>query len=133
MRLCVLYCHGAVCECTVLTLMYRLATRVLYTCSFHFVAHLNGCEGTYKTCLDLRCLTFVRKACRYILVQARAEWVMKIWVPLIILSISLLCILIEARVGVQYYAEESGADWARASLRECARIQRIPPTPGNTG
>ena len=46
---------------------------------------------------------------------------MKIWVPLVIGLISIATILIEARVGVQYYAELSGAEWAQATRRECVR------------
>jgi hypothetical protein len=47
----------------------------------------------YRPCGHLRC--------RYIAVQGWAPWLMKIWVPLIILFISAACIAIEFRVGVQ--------------------------------
>jgi hypothetical protein len=42
------------------------------------------------------------------LVEAKAEWVMKIWVPFIIGTISILCIGIELRVGLQYMGQLSG-------------------------
>ena len=41
-------------------------------------------------------------------VEAKAEWVMKIWVPLIIGTISILCVLIEFRVGLQYMGQLFG-------------------------
>jgi hypothetical protein len=53
---------------------------------------------------------------------------MKIWVPLIILSISAVTIAIEFRVGLQYYAQAAGAPWAQATLRECVRKARNPVT-----
>lgn len=42
---------------------------------------------------------------RYMATQEHAEWIMKIWVPLLIGSISIVCILIEVRVGVQYIGQ----------------------------
>ena len=41
-------------------------------------------------------------------VEAKAEWVMKIWVPLLIGTVSILCILIEFRVGIQYIGQVAG-------------------------
>lgn len=54
--------------------------------------------------------------------QARAEWVMKLWVPLIIGAISIACILIEVRVGIQYIAGDLlDLSWAREAP-SCNRI-----------
>lgn len=50
---------------------------------------------------------------------------MKIWVPLIIFSITIACILIEFRVGVQYYAAKIGADWAVDGLKDCKRANSL--------
>lgn len=47
----------------------------------------------------------------YMIVEAKAEWFMKIWVPLIIGTISILCILIEFRVGLQYVGQLAGLDY----------------------
>ena len=57
--------------------------------------------------------------CRYVAVQGWAPWIMRIWVPLLITLIAAACIAIEFRVGVQYYAELAGADWAQATLTQC--------------
>lgn len=53
----------------------------------------------------------MRVICRYMIVEAKAEWFMKIWVPLIIGTISILCILIEFRVGLQYVGQLAGLDY----------------------
>jgi hypothetical protein len=63
--------------------------------------------------------------CRYVAVQAHAQWVMRIWVPLVILTISVLCVAIEVRVGIQYIGEVAGVEWATASLKECATNEKL--------
>lgn len=55
--------------------------------------------------------------------QGWAPWIMKIWVPLLIGLISILCILIEARVGIQYWAAKVGADYAVDTLEGCQRSE----------
>jgi hypothetical protein len=59
--------------------------------------------------------------CRYMAVQGCAPWIMKIWVPAIIFTITLACILIEFRVGVQYYAAKVGVDWAVDTFKDCQK------------
>jgi hypothetical protein len=59
--------------------------------------------------------------CRYMLVQEKAAWVMKVWVPLLIGAISLACIVIEARVGLQYLADIFDADFAKADYQVCRK------------
>lgn len=64
-------------------------------------------------------------ACRYIAVQGCAPWIMKLWVPLVIFSISIATILIEARVGIQYYAELTDAEFAQMSTQDCKDANKL--------
>lgn len=60
----------------------------------------------------------------YLAVQGRRyfEWTLKVWVPLVIGTISILCTLIEARVGFQYVVTVLGLNWQlpRCEIGNCA-------------
>jgi hypothetical protein len=62
-------------------------------------------------------------ACRYMAVEARAEWVMKFWVPLLIGVVSICCILIEFRVGYQYIGLYIDEDNFQPDAQECGAEQ----------
>jgi hypothetical protein len=57
------------------------------------------------------------------LVQRHASWVMAIWVPLLVGTITLACILIELRVGVQYVADVFDVKWALPDPQLCKKEQ----------